>query len=155
LPPHHTYDHKIHIDNLREVGALGYSPLRNHSTHELQVMKCFLEENLQSSLIEPSQALFASPLLFVKKPHRCLRFCVNYRKLNELTRKDRYPIPLIAETLAKLFKAKIYTKLDICQTFHRIRMDPNSEELTTFCTRYGAYKCKVLWEGLTNAPIIY
>ena len=91
----------------------------------------------------------------MKKPHSGLRFCVDYRKLNDLTRKDRYPLPLIAETLARLSRAKIYTKLDICQAFHRIHMDPDSEELTTFRTRYGAYKCKVLWEGLTNAPTMY
>jgi transposase InsO family protein/predicted aspartyl protease len=155
LPPHRAYDHKIHIEDPKGAGALGYSPLRSHSTHELQVMKRFLEENLQSGLIEPSQAPFASPVLFVKKPHGGLRFCVDYRKLNDLTRKDRYPLPLIAETLARLSKAKVYTKLDICQAFHRIRMDPDSEELTTFRTRYGAYKCKVLWEGLTNAPATY
>jgi hypothetical protein len=63
---------------------------------------------------------------------------------NDLTRKDRYPLPLIGETLARLAKAKIYTKLDIRQAFHCIRMDSSSEDLTTFCTRYGAYKCKVL-----------
>ncbi len=84
-----------------------------------------------------------------------MRFCINYRKLNELTRKDRYPIPLIDETLARLSKAKIYTKLDIRQAFHRIRIHPDSEEFTTFRTRYGVYKYKVLWEGLTNGPATY
>ena len=80
----------------------------------------------------------------MKKPHGGLRFCVDYRKLNDLTRKDRYPLTLITETLARLSRAKIYTKLDICQAFHHICMDPDSEELITFRTRYGAYKCKVL-----------
>ena len=75
--------------------------------------------------------------------------------MNSLTRKDRYPLPLIDETLARLAKAKVYTKLDIRQAFHRIRMDPASEELTTFRTRYGAYKCKVLPFGLTNGPATY
>ena len=91
----------------------------------------------------------------MKKPSGTLRFCVDYRKLNNLTRKDRYPLPLISETLGRLSKAKVYTKLDIRQAFHRIRMDPDSEELTTFRTRYGAYKCKVLLEGLTNGPATY
>ncbi|KAK6582321.1 hypothetical protein PZA11_004729 [Diplocarpon coronariae] len=75
--------------------------------------------------------------------------------LNNLTRKDRYPLPLIDETLARLAGAQIFTKLDIRQAFHRIRMDPESEELTTFRTRYGAYKCKVLPFGLTNSPATY
>ena len=102
-----------------------------------------------------SQAPFVSPVLFVRKPNGSLRFCIDFRKLNNLTRKDRYPLPLINETLARLSKAKIYTKLDIRQAFHRIRIDPKSEELTTFRTRYRAYKCKVLPFRLTNRPTTY
>jgi hypothetical protein len=64
-------------------------------------------------------------------------------------------LPLIDETIARLAKVKIYTKLDIRQAFYRIRIDPNLEELTTFRTRYGSYKCKVLWEGLTNRLATY
>ena len=118
MPPHCTYDYKIHIEDPKGVAMLRYLLLHNYSMHELQVIKCFLEENLQSGLIEPSQAPFASLVLFVKKPSRGLWFCVDYRRLNNLTRKDCYPLPLIAETLARLSKAKIYTKLNICQAFH-------------------------------------
>jgi transposase InsO family protein len=155
LPPHRTYDHKIQIEDPKGTEGLGYSPLRQQSTQELEEIKRFLEENLHRGFIAPSQAPFASPVLFVKKPNGSLRFCVDFRKLNNLTRKDRYPLPLIDETLARLAKAKVYTKLDIRQAFHRIRMHPDFEELTTFRTRYGAYKCKVLWEGLTNGPATY
>lgn len=144
LPPHCLYDYKIQIEGLEGPESLGYSPLRQQSTLELEETKRFLEENLQRGFIELSQSPFASPVLFVKKPNGALRFCVDYRKLNNLTWKDRYPLPLISETLARLSKAKVYTKLDIRQAFHRIRMDPDSEEMTTFCTRYRAYKCKVL-----------
>ena len=73
-----------------------------------------------------------------------MQFCVDFRKLNNLTCKDRYPLPLIDETLAKLAKAKVYIKLDIRQAFYRIQINPNLKELTTFYTRYGSYKCKVL-----------
>ena len=102
-----------------------------------------------------SQSPFASPILFVKKLNSSLRFCVDYRRLNSLTRKDRYPLSLISETLSSLFRARVYTKLDIRQAFYRIRMDPDSEDLTTFRTRYGAYKCKVLLKGLTNSSATY
>ena len=64
-------------------------------------------------------------------------------------------MPLIDKTIARLAKAKIYTKLDICQAFYKIRIDLDSEELTTFYTRYKSYKCKVLWEGLTNRLAMY
>jgi hypothetical protein len=94
-------------------------------------------------------------VLFVKKANSSLQFCVDFRRLNNFTCKDRYPLSLIDETIARLAKAKIYIKLDICQVFYRIRMDLDLEELTTFRTCYGSYKCKVLWEGLTNGLVTY
>ena len=112
-------------------------------------------DNLVKGFIEPSQAPFASPILFTKKPNGGLRFCIDYRKLNNITRKDRYPLPLLDKTLARINRAKIFTKLDIRQAFYQIRMDPGSVDLTTFRTRYGSYKCKVLPFGLTNGPTTY
>jgi transposase InsO family protein len=152
LPPHRSYDHCIQLES---ENTLGYSPLWHQSTDELKAIKQYLLENLDKGFIEPSQAPYASPTLFVKKPNGSLRFCVDFRKLNLLSRKDRYPLPLIDETLARISQAKIFTKLDIRQAFHRIRIHPDSEELTTFRTRYGAYKYKVLPFGLTNGPATY
>jgi hypothetical protein len=83
-------------------------------------------------------------VLFVKKANKLLRFCVDFRRLNNLTCKDRYPLPLIDKTLARLAKAKVYIKLNICQAFYKIRINPNLKELITFYTRYKSYKCKVL-----------
>jgi transposase InsO family protein len=154
MPPSRPYDHKIELeDGARD--KLTYTPLYHMSLEELQITKQYLTEQLERGWIEPSQAPFACPVLFVKKPNGGLRFCIDFRKLNLLTRKDRYPLPLIEETLARLSRARIFTKLDIRQAFHRIRMHPDSEELTTFRTRYGAYKCKVMPFGLTNGPATY
>jgi hypothetical protein len=122
---------------------------------ELEIVKQYLVDNLNKGFIAPSQAPFAAPVLFVRKANGSLRFCIDFRKLNQITRKDRYPLPLIDETLARISKAKIFTKLDIRQAFHRIRIDPQAEELTTFRTRYSLYKCKVLPFGLTNGPATY
>ena len=152
LPPHRKWDHTIELEG---ENLLSYHPLYRQSPQELEATKKYIIENLDKGFIEASQAPFAAPILFVKKPNGGLRFCVDYRKLNALTRKDRYPLPLIDETLRRLSKAKIFTKLDIRQAFHRIRMDPNSEELTTFRTRYGLYKYKVMPFGLTNGPATY
>jgi len=113
LPPHRPYDHKIRLDSSDGPRAIGYSLLRHQSTLELQETKWFLEENLQRGFIEPSQASFASPILFVRKPSGALCFCIDYRRLNNLTCKDRYPLPLISETLARISRAQVYTKLDI------------------------------------------
>ena len=125
------------------------------SAEELEVVKKYLVENLNKGFIKLSQALFAAPVLFVKKPDRSLRFYIDYRKLNLLTKKDRYLLPLINKTLARIRRAKLFTKLDIRQAFHRIRIYPDSKELTTFRTRFGVYKCKVLPFGLTNSPATY
>ncbi len=86
---------------------------------------------------------------------KSLTFCVDYRVLNRYSKRNQYLIPLLNETLARIVNAKIFTKLDIRQAFHRIRMDPESEDLTTFRTRYSAYKYKVVPFGLTNGPATY
>src|SRR6266480_6412625 len=93
-----------------------------------------------------------SPVLFAKKPGGGWRFCVDYRKLNSITKKDQYPIPLIEETLARLSKARIFTKLDVRYAFNRIRLKEDIEDLTTFCTHYGSYKYRVMPFGLCNGP---
>ena len=153
LPPHRSYDHKI---TLHEPLPNSFSPLYRQSTEELQATKRYLMENLDKGFIVNSNSPFASPVLFVKKANSDkLRFCIDFRKLNALTRNDPYPIPRIDELLSRIGKAKVFSKLDIRQAFHRIRMDPESEEMTTFRTRYGMYKCKVLPFGLTNGPATY
>ncbi|KAI0994471.1 hypothetical protein K3495_g13711, partial [Podosphaera aphanis] len=96
IAPRRPYDHKI---VLKENAKMKYGPLYNQSPEELRQVKQYLVENLQKGWIEPSQAAYSSPVLFVKKPNGSLRFCVDYRKLNEITKKDRYPLPLIDETL--------------------------------------------------------
>ena len=125
------------------------------SAKELKVVKKYLVNNIDKGFIEPSQAPFAALVLFIKKPDRLLRFCIDYRKLNYITKKDQYLLPLINETLAWIRQAKLFTKLDIWQAFYQIQIDPNSEELTTFRTRFRAYKYKVLPFRLTNSPAIY
>jgi hypothetical protein len=152
LAPHRKYDLKIELEGKPD---LGFSPLYQYSTEELQACKQYLIENLNKGFIDSSQAPFAAPILFARKANGGLRFCVDYRKLNAMTRKDRYPIPLLDETLARIGKARIFTKLDIRQAFHRVRIDPELEDLTTFRTRYGCYKYKVVPFGLTNGPATY
>jgi transposase InsO family protein len=152
LPLHHEGDHKI---ELTDENTLGFSHLNKHSLEELVAMRDYLASNLAKGFIVSSKAPFASPVLFARKGDGSLRFCVDYRKLNALTKKNRYPLPLIDETLARLSRAKIFTKLDIRQAFHRIRMDPASEELTAFRTRYGLFQYKVMPFGLTNGPATF
>ena len=152
LPPHRIYDHKIELEGSLPLGS---SPLYRQSINELKAVKEYLVDNLRKGFIVSSNSPFSSPVLFVKKANGSLRFCIDYRKLNALTRKDAYPLPRIDELLTRVNKAKVFTKLDIRQAFHRIRVNPDSEELTAFRTSFGQYKCKVLPFGLCNGPATY
>jgi hypothetical protein len=104
-------DHKIELTDDKN---LGFSYLNKHSLEELIAMQKYLTNNLSKGFIVDSKALFASFVIFVCKANRSLRFCINYRKLNAITKKNCYLLPLINEMLARLAKAKIFTKLDIC-----------------------------------------
>lgn len=153
LPPHRlNVDHKI---DLQAGNNLSMEPLRRMTDEQLSETKRYILENLHKGFIAPSSAPHAAPILFAKKADGSLRLCVYYRKLKELTTKDPYPIPLIDEIMARISKSKIFTKLDIQQAFHRIRMTEDSEDYTTFRTRYGTYKYKVLPFGLTNGPVTF
>ena len=152
LPPHCKYDLKIELERDHN---LGFSPLHQYSAEELWACKQYIVENLSKGFIDSSQAPFAAPILFAQKANGGLHFCVDYHKLNAATRKDCYPLPLLDETLAQISKGKIFTKLDICQAFHCVCIDPASEDLTTFRTQYGCYKYKVVPFGLTNGPATY
>jgi hypothetical protein len=105
LPSHRKHDHRIELKADKEEEH-DYAPLYNLSEEELQLVKKYLKEHLDKEFIESSTASYASFILFAKKPDDGLRFCVDYRKLNAITKKNRYPIPLIAETIARLFKTK-------------------------------------------------
>jgi Reverse transcriptase (RNA-dependent DNA polymerase) len=118
-------------------------------------MRDYLSTNLAKGFIVLSQAPFAFLVLFARKSNGLLRFCVDYCKLNALTKKNHYPLPLIDKTLACLNRAKVFTKLDIHQVFHRIRISPESKELTAFRTCYGLFEYRVLPFGLTNSPAIF
>jgi hypothetical protein len=152
LAPYWLYDYKIQLEG---ENNLGFSPLYNYSLEELQAIKKYITENLQKGFIASSSTLYTAPILFARKGNSSLQFCIDFRKLNLITQKNRYPLPLIDKTLACLGKARIFTKLDIRQAFYRIQIHPDSEDLTTFQTQYRTYKIKVVPFGLTNSPATY
>jgi hypothetical protein len=115
-------------------------------------VKKYIDEELAKGTIEPSKSPCASPVLIVRKPNGGLRVCMDYRALNAITVKDRYPIPLIKETLDRLCKAQIFTRLDIVAAFNNMRIREGDEYMTAFITRYGLYQYKVLPFGLCNGP---
>jgi hypothetical protein len=142
LPPHRPIDHKIEL--LPNAAPLKAHPLYSMSADQLIALKEYHTEALRKEWIVPNAAEYESPVVFAKKPNDELRFCVNYRAINARLKKDIYPLLLISETLDRFRKAKLFTKFDVRNAFHRIRMNPGFEEITTFWTRFGQYKYQVL-----------
>jgi hypothetical protein len=122
------------------------------SRDELLVLYKTLTDLLDKQFIRVSNSPAAAPVLFVRKPGGGLRFCVDYRGLNKISRKDRYPLLLIYETLRNIGQAKWYTKLDVIAAFHKIRIAEGDEWKTAFRTRYGLFEWMVTPFGLANAP---
>jgi hypothetical protein len=149
LAEHRPYDLKIELEPGKQPP---FGPMYGMTLDELKCLRKYLDEHLAKGFIRASRSPVAAPVLFAKKPGGGLRFCVDYRALNAITVKNRYPIPLIQETLNRLSKAKYYTKLDIIAAFNRVRIAEGDEWLTAFRTRYGLFEYLVMPFGLANAP---
>ena len=149
LSLHQKYNYKIHLE---EEQKPGHAPLYKMSPEKLDVVKRYPDSHLAKGFIQASSASYSLPVLFVKKPGRGIRFCVDYRRLNAITKKDCYPIPLIEKTLAQLEGIKYFTKIDIRQAFYQIKMSEDLEELTIFLTRFGVFKYLVMPFGLCKGP---
>jgi hypothetical protein len=125
------------------------------SEDKLLVLYKFLDKNLVKGFIRTSVLPAVSLVLFAKKPGGGFCFCIDYYALNAIIIKNRYPLPLIQETLARLSRAKIYTKLDVIIVFNYIRIIERQEYLTAFNIRYGLYETLVILFGLSNAPATF
>jgi hypothetical protein len=125
------------------------------SENELKVLKEFIEDNLERGFIWESTSLAGAPVLFAPKKDGKLRMCIDYRRLNEATIKDQYALPLANELRDRLGKAKIFTKIDLREGYHNVRIAEGHEWKTAFRTRYGHFKYLVMPFGLTNAPATF
>ncbi|PQM43474.1 hypothetical protein VC83_09660 [Pseudogymnoascus destructans] len=132
-----------------------YGPVYNLSETELATLREYLQSSERKGWIQRSISPAGAPILFVQKKDGSLRLCVDYRGLNKITVKNRHPLPLITETLDRLQGAKVFTKLDIRNAYHRIRIRPGDEWKTAFRTRYGHFEYKVMPFGLANAPATF
>jgi len=150
LPPHRPEDHTIRlIEGATPPFARKYRPM---SIQEQEAVRKYIQEQLGKGFIRRGSSPAAAPVLLVRKPGGGIRVCVDYRELNNITIKNRYPIPLIAETLDRLAGAKIFSKFDVVAAFNQIRMKEGHEWLTAFNTRYGQFEYLVMPFGLCNAP---
>ncbi len=152
LSLHRSYNHKIELEDENQSSR---SWLYLISSHKLQKIKKYLEENLKKKFITFSKAFFASLILFVKKKNNSLCFCVNYQKLNALIKRNRYSILLINEVLAWIQDSKYLTRLNIIITFNKLCMSTESENLITFVTFFDVYKYRIMLFELINESAFF
>jgi hypothetical protein len=121
--------------------------------NELAELKTQLQDLLEKGFIWPSSSPWGCPAIFVKNKDQTLRMCVDYRPLNELTIKNKYPLPRIDLLFDKLVGAKIFSKIDLRSGYHQIMVRPKDIPKMAFTTRYGLYEYLVMSFGLINAPV--
>ncbi len=123
--------------------------------HKLQKIKKYLIKHLNKEFIFFSFTSYVSLILFIEKKDDSLRFCVNYRKLNALIKRDHYSLSLIVKTFARIQESKYLTRLNIIVTFNKLRMHSDSEDLTIFITFFNSYKYHVMLFKLINESTFY
>ncbi|KAJ0927040.1 putative nucleotidyltransferase, Ribonuclease H [Helianthus annuus] len=152
LPPHRQVEFQIEL-------APGAAPIARApyllAPTELEELSKQLQELLDKGFIRPSSSPWGAPVLFVKKKDGTFRMCIDYRKLNKVTVKNRYPLPRIDDLFDQLQGSSYYSKIDLRSGYHQLRVRDEDVSKTAFRTRYGHYEFLVMPFGLTNAPAVF
>ncbi|KAL0539828.1 hypothetical protein IC582_024049 [Cucumis melo] len=152
LPPHREVEFAIEL----EPGTVPISraPYRM-APAELKELKVQLQELLDKGFIRPSVSPWGALVLFVKKKDGSMRLCIDYRELNKVTVKNRYPLPRIDNLFDQLQGATVFSKIDLRSGYHQLRIKDGDVPKTAFRSRYGHYEFIVMSFGLTNAPAVF
>lgn len=140
--------------NLKDDEPVIYRPYRLSPSQRLNV-KTHIDEMLKLNIIRPSQSEYCSPIVVVKKKTGESRICIDYRKLNAKTIKDRFPIPNIDDCIQRLGRKKYFSTFDLVSGYYQIPVEENSIKFTSFVTPDGQYEFQRMLFGLSNAPSIF
>ncbi|GJZ44732.1 reverse transcriptase domain-containing protein [Tanacetum coccineum] len=161
-----TNDHKRNFNDRRNATSNNNNYRNNNPTPvaratyrlaplEMQELSNQLQELVDRGFIQPSTSPWGAPVLFVKKKDGSFRMCIDYRELNKLTVKNRYPLPRIDDLFDQLQGSSVYSKIDLRSGYHQLRVRDEDIPKTAFRTRYGHYEFQVMPFGLTNAPAVF
>ncbi|GJW85958.1 putative reverse transcriptase domain-containing protein [Tanacetum coccineum] len=152
IPP--TRQVEFRIDLVPGATPVARAPYRL-APSEMKELAEQLQELTDKGFIRPSSSPWGAPVLFVKKKDGSFRMCIDYRELNKLTVKNRYPLPRIDDLFDQLQGSSIYSKIDLRSGYHQLRVREEDIPKTAFRTRYGHYEFQVMSFGLTNAPAVF
>ncbi|KAM1370587.1 hypothetical protein ACFX2F_041029 [Malus domestica] len=152
LPPDREVE--FSIDLLPGTDPISLTPYRM-APAELRELKIQLQELLDKGFIQPSSSPWGAPVLFVRKKDGTLRLCIDYRQLNRVTIKNRYPLPRIDDLFDQLKGACVFSKIDLRSGYYQLKIKEEDVPKTAFRTRYGHYEFRVMPFGLTNAPAAF
>ncbi|GJS02100.1 putative reverse transcriptase domain-containing protein [Tanacetum coccineum] len=152
LPPARQVE--FQIDLVPGTAPIARAPYRL-APSEMEELSTQLQELSDKGFIRPSSSPWGAPVLFVKKKDGSFRMCIDYRELNKLTVKNRYPLPRIDDLFDQLQGSSVYSKIDLRSGYHQLRVRNEDIPKTAFRTRYGHYEFQVMPFGLTNAPAVF
>ena len=137
----------------------GAAPVKQHpyrlNPMKADIVKQEIQYMMENNLIEPSDSPWSSPVLLVPKPDKTFHLCIDFRKVNALTKVDSYPLPRVEDCIDRLGNAGYVSKYDLLKGYWQVPLTESSKEITAFVTPDGLYQCKVLPFGLKNAPSVF
>ncbi|MBW0508733.1 hypothetical protein O181_048448 [Austropuccinia psidii MF-1] len=148
LPPHQACDHHIELESHLHLVGVIYSL----SNQDSETLRAYISENEGKYFIRPGSSSTGAPFLVVKKKDGGLHLCVEYRKLNAVTKKNRYPVPLMNQLLIVFNDSTIFSKIAMHGSYNLLRIKEGYKHLTAFGAKYDSYEYLVMPFGLTNAP---
>jgi hypothetical protein len=142
------------IDLVPGTGPISKAPYRM-APAKLKELKEQSQDLLDKGFIRPSASPWGAPVLFVKKKDGSMRLCIDYKELNKVTIRNKYPLPRLDDLFDQLQGSQVFSKIDLRSGYHQLRVKEEDIPKTAFRTRYGHYEFLVMPFGLTNAPVVF